>query len=228
MRIPPTLRHRRPSPALVVATLALFVALSGFAVALPGRNSVDSGDIKNDEVKSVDVKNGGLRSGDILDETLVGADVADDSLGSADVTNDSLTGGDIAQDQISGSEVFEPSLSEVPFALRARALGPDTVTIRTQSIVVPGGDQAASNGNGISRAVSVSCTNAEVAIGGGAFWSGNENSNSNDLENRLHTAAFNVNNSGMPTGYRARGEVDKDGDDTLTVQVACARMVFGG
>ncbi len=38
---------RRPSPAMAVAFVALLAALSGTAIALPGTNTVDSGDIKN-------------------------------------------------------------------------------------------------------------------------------------------------------------------------------------
>ena len=110
----------------------------------------------------------------------------------------------------------------------------NSVYVRTASVVVPGGSQTASNGNGFSRAVSVPCDlkngiNRDMAVGGGAFWSGNPNSNSSELENRIHSAAFldstgDVATAGeFPFGYRVRGEVDKDGDDTLTVQVVCLR-----
>ena len=46
---------RRPSPAMAVAFVALLAALSGTAIALPGTNSVDSGDIKNSTVQSKDI-----------------------------------------------------------------------------------------------------------------------------------------------------------------------------
>lgn len=48
----------------VVGYVAVFLALSGVAVALPGKNSVNSGDIVNETIKSVDVKNGKLRLAD--------------------------------------------------------------------------------------------------------------------------------------------------------------------
>lgn len=59
----PPLRLRRPSPALVVACLALLVALSGTgyaAVVLP-RNSVGTIQLKNGAVVSVKVRDGSLR-----------------------------------------------------------------------------------------------------------------------------------------------------------------------
>jgi hypothetical protein len=45
----------RPSPALVVAVIALVAALGGAAVALPGRNSVKSNDIAPKNVKLGDI-----------------------------------------------------------------------------------------------------------------------------------------------------------------------------
>ena len=46
---------RLPSPGLVVSVVALVVALTGVAVALPGRNSVQSNDIKPKNVKRSDI-----------------------------------------------------------------------------------------------------------------------------------------------------------------------------
>jgi hypothetical protein len=48
-------RIRRPSPALIVAVIALVASLGGAAVALPGRNSVTSNDIKPKNVKLGDI-----------------------------------------------------------------------------------------------------------------------------------------------------------------------------
>jgi hypothetical protein len=45
----------KPSPALVVACIALVAALGGTAIALPGKNTVNSGDIKNRQVKPADL-----------------------------------------------------------------------------------------------------------------------------------------------------------------------------
>jgi hypothetical protein len=56
----------------VVGYIAVFIALGGTAVALPGRNTVDSGDIKNGEVGSADVENDGLTGEDIDEGSLTG------------------------------------------------------------------------------------------------------------------------------------------------------------
>lgn len=44
-------RRLKPSPAMVVALIALVAGVAGSAVALPGRNSVQSNDIKRKAVK---------------------------------------------------------------------------------------------------------------------------------------------------------------------------------
>ena len=56
------LRGRRPSPALVIACIALFVSLSGVAYAA---NTIRSRDIVNDAVTSADIKGGGGKTGDV-------------------------------------------------------------------------------------------------------------------------------------------------------------------
>jgi hypothetical protein len=65
---------RRPSPALVVALAALFVALGSGAYAAVSldRNDVKSKHIKDSEVKSVDVEDDGLTGADINEASLSG------------------------------------------------------------------------------------------------------------------------------------------------------------
>jgi hypothetical protein len=70
--------RRRPSAALVVATVALFVALGGVGYAAA---TIGSAAIVDDSIKSKDVRNGGLRGKDVGADTLKGADVDESSLG---------------------------------------------------------------------------------------------------------------------------------------------------
>jgi hypothetical protein len=65
---------RRPSPAMVVAFVALLAALSGTAVALPGKNTVDSGDIKKANVKKSDIAKNAVISGKVKDGSLLAKD----------------------------------------------------------------------------------------------------------------------------------------------------------
>ena len=49
-------------PRLTPIVLVLVLAMSGTAGALAGRNSVDSGDIRNGQVKSKDIRAGATRA----------------------------------------------------------------------------------------------------------------------------------------------------------------------
>jgi hypothetical protein len=55
-RHPTIKRITRPSPTVVVSALALLVTFSGVAGALPGKNGVNSGDVKKDALKGKDIK----------------------------------------------------------------------------------------------------------------------------------------------------------------------------
>jgi hypothetical protein len=95
------LAGRRPSPAMAVAFAALLAALSGTAVALPGKNTVDGGDIKNGAVGTKDIKNGAVattdlknnnvRSEDVRNNTLTGLDINESSLGTVPSANSANT-----------------------------------------------------------------------------------------------------------------------------------------
>lgn len=69
-----------PSPSLVISLLALFVALSGTAVAL-SKNSVGSKQIKSKAVKSKHIKNGSVTGLDVKDESLAAKDLDPEALG---------------------------------------------------------------------------------------------------------------------------------------------------
>jgi hypothetical protein len=51
----------RPSPTVAVSALALLITLSSIAGALPGKNTVDSGDVKPNSLKGKDLKESTLK-----------------------------------------------------------------------------------------------------------------------------------------------------------------------
>jgi hypothetical protein len=111
------LRLRRPSPALVIACIALFVSLGGVGYAA-ARGSIGSREIRNNSIRSRDVRNNGLS----------GRDIANASLGGADIKNGRLLGIDIENESITGADVDERTLGEVPAARGAvQALSAATV-----------------------------------------------------------------------------------------------------
>jgi len=59
----------------------LLLGVSGSAQALPGTGTVDSGDIKNGQVKTVDLAGNAVTSGKVAPNAITGADVAEGTLG---------------------------------------------------------------------------------------------------------------------------------------------------
>jgi hypothetical protein len=75
------IRHR-PSPAMVIALLALFIAMAGTGYAatqLPA-NSVGSKQLKKNAVVRVKIKNNAVNGAKVLDGSLIGADIKESSL----------------------------------------------------------------------------------------------------------------------------------------------------
>ena len=72
---------------MAVAFAALLASLSGTAVALPGKNRVDSGDIKKGAVKASDIAKNAVRGGNIKNDSLTGADIQESSLGTVPTAN---------------------------------------------------------------------------------------------------------------------------------------------
>jgi hypothetical protein len=71
------IRRLIPSPAMVVALVALFMAMGGSAYALV----VTSGSIKNNTIRSQDVRNGGLVGKDVRANGLGGRAIKESTLG---------------------------------------------------------------------------------------------------------------------------------------------------
>jgi hypothetical protein len=79
---------KRPSPAMIVALLALFVALGGSSYAAV---KISARDIQRGAVGTRAIANDSVRSADIHNATVSGADVADNSLTNADIDNTNLS-----------------------------------------------------------------------------------------------------------------------------------------
>jgi hypothetical protein len=70
----------RPTPSFVISCTALFVALSGSAIALQGQNGVKSDDIANGAVHTGDVAKNAINSAKVKNASLQQADFAPGTL----------------------------------------------------------------------------------------------------------------------------------------------------
>lgn len=80
----------RPSPAFVIACIALFVALGGVSYAVVA-GSIDSAAIRNNSIRTQDVRNNDIRTSDIRNSTIRGRDVALNTLTGDDIDESKLS-----------------------------------------------------------------------------------------------------------------------------------------
>ena len=104
--------RRTPSPAMVIACLALTIALSGAgyaAIVLPA-NSVGTAQLKKFAVTAGKIKPGNVTRGKITANAVNGAKVADGTLGSADIADGTLGSADIADGALTAGHLAPTAL----------------------------------------------------------------------------------------------------------------------
>jgi hypothetical protein len=150
-------RSFHPSPAMIVACLALLLALTGSAVAAGvAKNSVRSAQIVDGTVRTLDLRDSAVNSAKVADDSLIATDLAPDSVGTSEIAEnavaspevapDSLTAGDLGANSVASSEVTDQSLT-------ANDLGPDSA----------GSSEVAADAVGSSELQSGSVRAAELA-----------------------------------------------------------------
>jgi hypothetical protein len=88
----------RLSSAHVIALLALFFAIAGgSAIALQGKNSVDSGDIKRNAVKSPDIAKNAVTSAKLRNEGVRAVDLGAGSVGTSEIQDRGVGAADLPQ-----------------------------------------------------------------------------------------------------------------------------------
>lgn len=157
----------RPSPALVISCLALFLALTGSALA--AKASIGSNQIVNGSVRTVDLRDSAVNSAKVADTSITANDLGTDSVGSDEIAKDAVNSDEIADNAVASSEVADQSLTQNDLgtdsvgsselqagAVRASELGP--------IIQVSNSTPIAANANG---SVSVGCPAGTTVISGG-------------------------------------------------------------
>jgi hypothetical protein len=100
--------RRRPSPAMVVALLALFLSLGGVSWGV-ATGFIDSREIQNETIRSQDIRNSTIRTQDLRNNEIRGFDIR----------NSTVRGVDVALNTLTGADVDESKLDEVPSAAKA-------------------------------------------------------------------------------------------------------------
>jgi hypothetical protein len=163
-------RSFRPSPALVIACIALFAALTGSAIAAGvGKNTVRSPQIVDGTIRTIDLRDNSVAAGKVAPDAIDTTEIAENGVESSDVAPETLTAADLGAASVTSSEVADQSLT-------ANDLGPDSVgsselqagSVRASelgAIIAVSNSTTIKTGNNAS--VSVDCPTGTVVISGG-------------------------------------------------------------
>lgn len=141
-------RSLRPSPALVLSCVALFLALAGSALALP-KNTVRSAQIVDATVRTVDLRENAVKAPSIAPDAVTAEEVAENAVASAEVVDESLGAADLGTDSVGASEVGSGSIGSDELA---------TVSVRTASEPIEAGK---------TGSIAVGCLPGEQVLSGG-------------------------------------------------------------
>ena len=83
------MKPRRPSPAFLIACLALFVALGGVSYGF-ATGEIDSRELRDNTIRTRDLRNNDIRGKDVRNSSILGRDVARNTLGGTDINESRL------------------------------------------------------------------------------------------------------------------------------------------
>jgi hypothetical protein len=193
---------RRPSPAMIVACIALLVALGGTSVAAVSqlaRNSVGTPQLRNGAVTNAKLRNNAVNSSKVAARSLLRSDFAPGQLPAGPVGPQGPAG---------------PAGAAGP-AGPAGVIG--AITVRSNSALISDPGPAGANGTFTTARVTSNCQGNERAISGGTSWS----DDTSGL--RLFTGELEpqLNAQNQVTGFLAVGANDTGQGSTFTVHALC-------
>jgi hypothetical protein len=195
-----SLLHRRPSPAMIVACMALLVALTGTSFAAVGALAPNS-------VGALQLKPGAVTNSKLQNNAVTSVKVANRSLLRSDFAPGQLPAGPTGPQGPAG-----PAGAAGP-AGPAGTIG--AITVRSSTVSVDGGTKENAQYN--TGEAQVLCSSGELAISGGSGWS-DSNAGLELWTGRL-TPVLNATNQVI--GFRGSGGNDSGNTSTFTVYALC-------
>jgi hypothetical protein len=204
--------RRRPSPAMVVAFVALGVALAGTANALPGKSRVKKDDIARAAVRAQHIYANAVRTKHIRARNVTRSKIARRAVNSDLVGQDALTGENIVESSLgtvpNASKVNNRSVEKIAFVAGAGTAATTVLSLNGLSI-----SAACNAGPALSVAANTTVGGAWIHAGGthsgggtGSYYNGDDAFNVGDsFDVLLGTGSTGL--RGTLTYVRPDGEV---------------------
>lgn len=155
---------RRPSPAMAVALLALFVAVGGTSYAAA---KISAKNIRTGAIGTRAVKDGALTARDIRSAAVGSRAVKNRALTSLDLRRDSIGGTSIREERLDANKLDVQRLKAVPLALNVPK---DSVGAVDLGSVTRRFGAAVTVANGAVGKADAGCKKGEVVLSGGGRW----------------------------------------------------------
>jgi hypothetical protein len=204
------LRLSIPTPAMIVACIALLASLSGTAIALPGKKTLDSNDFPTGVVRSSAIRNKGIATADLKDGIITVNKVAPQgiatfALANNAVTNPKLGTGAVTNSKLGGNAVTSSKIADSSVGTsEIGANGVGGSEIATNAVAA---DEIATNGVGSAEI-------ANDAVGGGEIANGAVTSG--------ELGGFNVRTDGSPAS------IANNASDVSSISCSAGEVAFGG
>src|SRR4249919_1878989 len=164
--------ERHLNPATVIACIALFVALSGAAMAAKAtlsKNAVKTKNIANGAVTTPKLRNGAvtaakLRNGAVLGSKIANGTIGSDQLANGSVRSGQLGGGVVTEAKIKNGAVTESKLASGSVTSGKLAASFLAHLVRNVTYVT----ETSPNDSEEEKSVTAKCPSGKEAIGGGA------------------------------------------------------------
>ena len=197
-------RVSAPSPALVVAAIALFASIGGAAYAA---TTIGTDDIKDRAVTTPKLAREAVATRKIAPQAVKRAKLADHTVNADKLAFHAVITKKLEPEAVATRKLADGSVTGEKLATDAVTAGKLATTVREDSAEVP---------DGSSAQVASPCDPGEKAIGGGAIWSGDFDAAQAQQTHIVQSSPTVDGDAWTALGYNNSGSAR-----TLTVRAIC-------
>jgi hypothetical protein len=225
-------RSAVPTPAMVIACIALLASLSGTAIALPGSSRLDKNDFPVGVVRSAAIRNGGIATADLKDGIIIPSKLAVGSVYTGALQTGAVTNPKVGTGAVTNSKLGSNAVTSAKIA--DNAVGASEITSNGV-----GGSEIASNAVQGDEIANGSVGNADLAnnavsdgkIAGGAVTSdelGGFNLRTDASPANIGNNASDVSAANCNAGEVAYGGGATWDDETGDVRIVSQKYLISG
>ena len=167
---------RHLNPATVISCIALFVALSGAAVAAKttlSNGAVTTPKLRNGAVTTPKLRNGAVTTGKLRNGAVTGAKIAPATIGSSQLANGSVRSGQLGGQVVTEPKIKNGAVSESKLgsgAVTSGKLAPSFLAQLVRNVTYL--SQLSSEDSEETKTITAECPSGKSAIAGGARLAG--------------------------------------------------------